>query len=141
MNIRIVITLLLGVGAALLTWRTVFLLSSRRPVLGRVVSSTFSERTRFSPSKWRRAMIIDALAPADANEPTESGMIRVQYTIDGSDYITQLPTTVRKGGRPDPTIELWYDPNHPEHVTDKGISWFGLGMVYAALAVSILSHF
>lgn len=130
--------LLLGVCTALLTWRTIFLLTAKKPVLGHVVSSSFSDATRLSHRGWQRAMIGDALSAADAEPPTEGGTVRLRYTVDGRDYFTELPTVVRKGERPDPSVMLWYDPRDPGQASDKGISWLGLGMLYALLGAAIL---
>ena len=136
MSLRIALILLIGIVAPALVLRTVFLLVSRKPVLGRVIGSTFSDWSRLTHRGWQLATIGDALS-GDANEPTEKGSIQVRYTVEGRDYCKEFRTTVRRGERPEPTVMLWYDPRDPTRVTDKGISWRGplvvLGMLVAAL--------
>jgi hypothetical protein len=118
-RLRIALILLIGIVALALLLRTVFLLVSRKPVLGHVIGSTFPDWSRLSHRGWQLAIIGDALS-GDANEPTEKGSIQVRYTVDGRDYCKEFRTTVRKGERPEPTVMLWYDPRDPCRAPTRG---------------------
>lgn len=134
MSFRVAAVFVLGMGVVALTLRTAFLLLARKPVLAQVVGCSLSDWTRYGHRRWQLAMVRDVLAPADAPEPTESAVIRLRYTVDGREYFKELPTVVRKGERPEPTLILWYDPKDPAGASDKGISWLGLFFACGLLA-------
>ncbi len=133
MDFRIIAVPLLSVAAGALTLRTGFLLIARKPVLAELVASSLPESTRYSHRRWQLAQIGDALSAADAPQPTEHATIRVRYTVGSREYFKELHTAVRRGGRPDPTLVLWYDPSDPCRATDKGISWLALLLAYGLL--------